>query len=197
MLKINLKLDRPPIIRAPRTQAGAAFRRASKSRLRACSTTGKRRDYSRARLGAASWRPAARRRWPRHRSGGGERDACRPCTLMTPDAGARQLSPRQPARGAADRQPAGCVTSTITCSTTCCAASASTCRSKRRRSSPREAPMSPAASHAHAIRTVEAAAASAALCEPRHVPQLLRLLHLASPALPIGAFHFSQGLEYA
>jgi urease accessory protein len=29
------------------------------------------------------------------------------------------------------------------------------------------------------------------------VPQLLRLLHLASPALPIGAFHFSQGLEYA
>jgi hypothetical protein len=31
----------------------------------------------------------------------------------------------------------------------------------------------------------------------RDVPQLLRLLHLASPALPIGAFHFSQGLEYA
>ena len=29
------------------------------------------------------------------------------------------------------------------------------------------------------------------------VPGLLRLLHLASPALPIGAFHFSQGLEYA
>jgi urease accessory protein len=28
-------------------------------------------------------------------------------------------------------------------------------------------------------------------------PQLLRVLHLASPALPIGAFHFSQGLEYA
>lgn len=27
--------------------------------------------------------------------------------------------------------------------------------------------------------------------------QLLRLLHLASPALPIGSFHFSQGLEYA
>jgi urease accessory protein len=29
------------------------------------------------------------------------------------------------------------------------------------------------------------------------VSPLLRLLHLASPALPIGAFHFSQGLEYA
>lgn len=28
-------------------------------------------------------------------------------------------------------------------------------------------------------------------------PQLLRVLHLASPALPIGAFHFSQALEYA
>jgi urease accessory protein len=27
--------------------------------------------------------------------------------------------------------------------------------------------------------------------------QLLRLLHFASPALPIGGFHFSQGLEYA
>lgn len=26
---------------------------------------------------------------------------------------------------------------------------------------------------------------------------LLRILHLSSPALPIGAFHFSQGLEYA
>jgi urease accessory protein len=26
---------------------------------------------------------------------------------------------------------------------------------------------------------------------------LFRLLHLASPALPIGSFHFSQGLEYA
>jgi len=33
---------------------------------------------------------------------------------------------------------------------------------------------------------------------PQAAPsQLLRLLHLASPALPIGAFHFSQGLEYA
>ena len=28
-------------------------------------------------------------------------------------------------------------------------------------------------------------------------PQLFRVLHLASPALPIGAFHFSQALEYA
>lgn len=27
--------------------------------------------------------------------------------------------------------------------------------------------------------------------------QLLRILHLASPALPVGAFHFSQALEYA
>lgn len=27
--------------------------------------------------------------------------------------------------------------------------------------------------------------------------QLLRLLHIASPALPVGAFHFSQALEYA
>jgi len=27
--------------------------------------------------------------------------------------------------------------------------------------------------------------------------RLLRVLHLASPALPVGAFHFSQGLEYA
>ena len=29
------------------------------------------------------------------------------------------------------------------------------------------------------------------------IPGLLRLLHLASPALPIGGFHFSQGLEFA
>ena len=45
-------------------------------------------------------------------------------------------------------------------------------------------------------RTIEAAAAGPA-ASPGDVPQLLRLLHLASPALPIGAFHFSQGLEYA
>jgi urease accessory protein len=31
----------------------------------------------------------------------------------------------------------------------------------------------------------------------RATAPLLRLLHLASPALPIGGFHFSQGLEYA
>lgn len=45
------------------------------------------------------------------------------------------------------------------------------------------------------IRTPEPAPAPAA--EPGQASQLLRLLHLASPALPIGAFHFSQGLEYA
>ncbi|MEJ0084249.1 MAG: urease accessory protein UreF [Pseudomonadota bacterium] len=39
--------------------------------------------------------------------------------------------------------------------------------------------------------------AAAAPVATADVPQLLRLLHLASPALPIGAFHFSQGLEYA
>ncbi|WP_129781868.1 urease accessory protein UreF [Peristeroidobacter soli] len=32
---------------------------------------------------------------------------------------------------------------------------------------------------------------------PTDRTRLLRILHLASPALPIGAFHFSQGLEYA
>jgi len=45
------------------------------------------------------------------------------------------------------------------------------------------------------IRTVEPATVAAA--RSGDAPQLLRLLHLASPALPIGAFHFSQGLEYA
>jgi urease accessory protein len=43
-------------------------------------------------------------------------------------------------------------------------------------------------------RTVET---PAPVAQGGGVPQLLRLLHLASPALPIGAFHFSQGLEYA
>jgi urease accessory protein len=43
------------------------------------------------------------------------------------------------------------------------------------------------------IPTVDAAAGAA----PHASSQLFRLLHLASPALPIGAFHFSQGLEYA
>ena len=64
----------------------------------------------------------------------------------------------------------------------------------RRRSNPREAPMSRPESRARTsarlIRRRRETSASAA-------PQLLRLLHLASPALPIGAFHFSQGLEYA
>jgi urease accessory protein len=40
-------------------------------------------------------------------------------------------------------------------------------------------------------------AAEPSLAQVPHQSQLLRLLHLASPALPIGAFHFSQGLEYA
>jgi urease accessory protein len=42
-----------------------------------------------------------------------------------------------------------------------------------------------------------AKAAPALVAEGAGVTSLLRLLHLASPALPIGAFHFSQGLEYA
>jgi urease accessory protein len=46
------------------------------------------------------------------------------------------------------------------------------------------------------IRTIEPAAVVVAR-RSSDAPQLLRLLHLASPALPIGAFHFSQGLEYA
>ena len=44
-------------------------------------------------------------------------------------------------------------------------------------------------------RTAEPAAAAGP--DAQASLQLLRLLHLASPALPIGAFHFSQGLEYA
>jgi urease accessory protein len=44
--------------------------------------------------------------------------------------------------------------------------------------------------------TAELAAPAEALSFDRS-SQLLRLLHLASPALPIGGFHFSQGLEYA
>lgn len=46
------------------------------------------------------------------------------------------------------------------------------------------------------IRTAEGAPTADASAS-NDAPQLLRLLHLASPALPIGAFHFSQGLEYA
>lgn len=46
------------------------------------------------------------------------------------------------------------------------------------------------------IRTPEVATPSSAAPVDRSA-QLFRLLHLASPALPIGAFHFSQGLEYA
>ena len=47
-------------------------------------------------------------------------------------------------------------------------------------------------------RTAEAEAAERLpLPDAQESMQLLRLLHLASPALPIGAFHFSQGLEHA
>jgi urease accessory protein len=46
-------------------------------------------------------------------------------------------------------------------------------------------------------RTAEVPPASGAHANSQASLQLLRLLHLASPALPIGAFHFSQGLEYA
>ncbi len=49
------------------------------------------------------------------------------------------------------------------------------------------------------IRTAEAASPPGVAATDLHSSshQLLRLLHLASPALPIGGFHFSQGLEYA
>ena len=55
------------------------------------------------------------------------------------------------------------------------------------------------------IRTVDVALAgqaptpAAPVDNSSQLPSLqhLRLLHLASPALPIGGFHFSQGLEYA
>ena len=129
MIKINLKLDRS--LDHPRAvpQAQLPFGERSKSRL-----------------------AGAPRQW--RRGGAVPANAARCCAMATccsptmaassqveaasetvstvhtdrrRDAGARQLSPRQPARGAADRQPAGCVISTITCSTTCCAASASTC----------------------------------------------------------------------
>ena len=46
------------------------------------------------------------------------------------------------------------------------------------------------------IHTAEAQPRSGA-ADAQASLQLLRLLHLASPALPIGAFHFSQGLEHA
>jgi len=46
-------------------------------------------------------------------------------------------------------------------------------------------------------RTITTEPCASAAADARDIPQLLRLLHLASPALPIGAFHFSQGLEYA
>lgn len=48
------------------------------------------------------------------------------------------------------------------------------------------------------IRTTAERLSASADVVPRDASmQLLRLLHLSSPALPIGAFHFSQGLEYA
>ena len=48
-------------------------------------------------------------------------------------------------------------------------------------------------------RTADPGAAATAVDNSSQLrsAQLLRLLHLASPALPIGGFHFSQGLEYA
>jgi urease accessory protein len=47
------------------------------------------------------------------------------------------------------------------------------------------------------IRTVERSPPGESRVALDKSSQLLRLLHLASPALPIGGFHFSQGLEYA
>jgi urease accessory protein len=47
------------------------------------------------------------------------------------------------------------------------------------------------------ITTAESASATADARAGDESLSLLRLLHLSSPALPIGAFHFSQGLEYA
>jgi len=51
--------------------------------------------------------------------------------------------------------------------------------------------------HTHTRTRIRTADVSQRSGASEATPQLLRLLHLASPALPIGAFHFSQGLEYA
>ena len=189
-------LDHP---RARRAQAGAAVRRAlEEPAARACSTTAKRRacSSSAARccvdgdlLLADDGRVVEVQAAQRNRVDRAHRRRA--------DAGARQLSPGQPARGAADRHRLAALPARSRARR-----HAARLRPRRRRRAGavrarRRRVCRGLASHARARTSARteppaprAAAANAAL-------QLLRLLHLASPALPIGAFHFSQGLEYA
>ena len=96
---------------------------------------------------------------------------------------------------------AGCATATITCSMTWCAAWAPSCWSSRRRSSRRPAPTMHGrmthSGHDHDHGT--SAAHERHDHDARRIEPLalLRLFHLVSPALPVGAYAYSQGLEYA
>ena len=106
--------------------------------------------------------------------------------------------------------PAGCATSTITCSTTCCAELGADGRDDAsRRSSPRRAPTGTAASgHHHGACDMITSTTRHRCTKPGDAPAttdvvrdhgvaLTRLLQLVSPALPVGAFAYSQGLEPA
>ena len=176
-----------PPARAP---ALAARRSACSSRAERCSAT--------AIACAGRGRPRSCASWPRPRSCGGSMRRCA-------TACARRLSTWATGTPGPDRPRLAGRTSTITCSTRCCA-ELGLARSTR------AAPFEPEAggyatapspfgrgkhsrhhhdfAHARSDRGHERDGAD----EPRLA--LVRLLQLASPALPIGAFSYSQGLEW-
>ena len=91
-----------------------------------------------------------------------------------------------------------CATCRTMCSTTCCAAWASQVR--QRRAALRAGGRCLFAGALHLRADARALARPRPFACPRLTTEplaLLRLLQLASPALPIGAFNFSQGLELA
>src|SRR5260221_4556646 len=85
--------------------------------------------------------------------------------------------------------PAGCASPPITCSRKCSAGWERVSARSRRRSSPRAAPT------ATTTTTNPATAGRFTSSASRMID--LRLLQLASPALPVGAYSYSQGLEAA
>ena len=156
--------------------------------------------------------PARRRSAARSRAGrGGDRarggpDAVAGARDGRRRAGPRRLPPGQPPRPGAGRRRAGWPTSTTTCSTTWSRSWGWRSRRASRRSSPRRAATVTATSNRRSTamstgtttepRTADGAVPATDVVAVSGVA-LTRLLQLVSPALPIGAFAYSQGLEQA
>ena len=180
------------------------FELRQKSRLRTRLPRAARRSVCSCTRGSvlAGWRSAAGGR--RAHGTRRRRDRSRCWTSRCADdqaAGARGLSPRQPpCRGRGRRRLAAASPTTTSCAR-CVEGLGASVTPKRAPFEPEAArtqrPHARGACHARQASFTSSAAAPDIHDFAHRRPALVRLLQLASPALPVGAFSYSQGFESA